>query len=364
MLLLEQLKQIQDHRGAKGRRYPLWLLMILILIAKLCGYDGYRDIADFCQRYREKLWIWLEVEKSINHPSYSTFRRTMIEVEPQHWEKVFNTWALATLPENIGRCSSIDGKSIKCTSRGGQSAEQDFVSIVSVYNHENGGVLQLKVMNNKKRSEIEVAKELLDNVKDIDSPQCFTFDALHTQTKTVEKIIDNKQNYLIAVKENQPNLYKEIEKVAQNNHQLSIASKEDNSRGRQVKREVRVYEASEQLKEKWKGLKTFAKVERQGRREGKQFKDIAYYMSNEQLSAEMLIKDIQGHWSIENQLHWVKDVTFQEDAPPRRGGYAPVNWAILFSWLITLVRRARFRTIPQARRLWANQVDEIFAFLS
>jgi hypothetical protein len=73
---------------------------------------------------------------------------------------------------------------------------------------------------------------------------------------------------------------------------------------------------------------------------------------------------ISDRLTVMQEVYWVKDVTFCEDNPPRRGGHAPVNWAILGSWLITLVRRAHFRTVPQALRLWANQVHEIFALLS
>jgi hypothetical protein len=72
---------------------------------------------------------------------------------------------------------------------------------------------------------------------------------------------------------------------------------------------------------------------------------------------------IRGHWAIENRLHWVKDVTFFEDYPPRLGGHAPVNWAIFFTWMITLVRRAGIRTVPQALRLSANRVEDVFSFL-
>ena len=363
MLLLEQLKQIPDHRGIQGRKYPLWLLMSLIIIGKFCGYEGYRPIADFCAKYREKLWSFLKIDESLDCPSYSTFRRAMIDIHPTHWEKIFNTWALATMPSKIGSCSSIDGKSIKCTSSGGQTSAQDFVSIVSVYNHENGGVLQLKVMNNKKISEIEVARELIDNLKQLPT-QCFSVDALHAQTLTVEKIIATNHNYLIAVKENQPTLYANIDKIAASEPALTQATVNDHSHGRLVQRRVSVFEAPDHLTKKWKALKTLIKVERLGLRGQQEFLETAYFISNQHLEAEIFIKDIQGHWLIENQLHWVKDVTFCEDYPPRRGGYAPVNWAILFSWLITLVRRAKFRTVPQALRLWANQIDEVFALLS
>lgn len=363
MLLLEQLKQIPDHRGVQGRKYPLWVLIILLIIGKLCGHDGYRPIADFCQKYRQKLWSLLDLELSMPSPSYSTFRRTMINVNYQHWEEAFNTWAIATMPEQIGRCSSIDGKSIKCTSEGGQTSEQDFVSIVSVYNHENAGVMQLKVMHNKKVSEIKVAKDLIEKLKDLPSRQCFSLDALHTQTKTVKQIRAVNHDYLIAVKKNQPKLYQTLEGITQNSQALSAATSQDNTHGRQVQRQVEVFTAPIHLQQKWEGLKTLIRVERSGKRQQQDFQEVAYYLSSQELGAQVFLKDIQGHWSIENQLHWVKDVTFQEDNPPRIGGYAPVNWAILFSWFITLARRAKVRTVPQARRLWANQIDELFALL-
>jgi predicted transposase YbfD/YdcC len=363
MLLLKQLKQIPDHRSGQGKKYPLWLLMIIVIIGKFCGYDGYRDLADFCRSHQKKLWEFLEIEETMSSPSYSTLRRLMIEMEPQQWEKVYNTWVKATVSEEIGHYSSIDGKSIKCTVVGGRTSEQDFVSLVSVYNHENGGVLQLKVMKNKKVSEIAVGRELIERLKDLSVRQCLTLDALHTQTETVAQIVEANHDYLIAVKENQLSLCKTIEEIDKDCTPISETIVQDNSHGRQVERKVNVYQAPEHLQQKWKGLQSLVVVECQGKREKKDFEEKAYFISSERSSAEVFLKAIQGHWSIENQLHWVKDVTFKEDKPPRQGGHSPVNWAILFSWLITLVRRAEFRTVPQARRLWANQVDTIFALL-
>lgn len=113
MLLLEQLKQIPDHRGLQGKKYPLWVLMSLVVVGTFCGYLGYRPLANFCRQHREKLWRLLEIDESIECPSYSTFRRTLLEVPSQHWETMFNVWALATVPQKLNRCASIDGKSIR-----------------------------------------------------------------------------------------------------------------------------------------------------------------------------------------------------------------------------------------------------------
>ncbi|MFN6525715.1 hypothetical protein [Nostoc sp. ChiSLP03a] len=80
------------------------------------------------------------------------------------------------------------------------------------------------------------------------------------------------------------------------------------------------------------------------------------------MSAKDALTDTQKHWGIENRLHWVRDVTFSEDFPLRRGGNAPVNWAILHNFFITLARFLGFRTIPQAQRALANQIQKVFSF--
>jgi hypothetical protein len=104
-------------------------------------------------------------------------------------------------------------------------------------------------------------------------------------------------------------------------------------------------------------------VHRTGTRAEKPFTETIYYLSSQSLSADRYMTLIRGHWAIENRLHWVKDVTFSEDYPPRLGGHAPVNWPIFFTWIVTLVCRAGIRTVPQALRLWANQVDDVFLSL-
>src|SRR5689334_541398 len=75
----------------------------------------------------------------------------------------------------------------------------------------------------------------------------------------------------------------------------------------------------------------------------------------------ILLGTMTGYWGIENRLHWVRDVTFKEDFPPRLGGNAPVNWSILHNFFITLARQLGFRTIPQAQRALSNQLELVFS---
>lgn len=363
MLLIEQLKQIQDHRRTKGRRYPLWVILMLSIMGVLSGYVGYRPLADFSCKHRELLWALFGLPETMSTPSYSTFRRTIQAVEPENLVAIFNVWALSTMPILLNRLLSIDGKSIKCTKVGGNSSEQDFISIVSVYNDDVAGVVQLQLMHNKQQSEIFVGRHMIGNLQGLPPGQTLSLDALHTQTATVQAILAAGHHYLLAVKENQPTLYKTIEFTAQTQTPISSATKEDNSHGRTVQRTVSVFTAPSELLPKWTGLNSVIMVKRTGNRQNKVFSETVYYLSSQDLDATVFMELIQGHWAIENRLHWVKDVTFDEDEPLRKGGQAPVNWAIFFTWLVTLARRTGARTVPQALRLWANQVENVFSFL-
>ena len=372
MLLIEQLKQIPDHRNVKGQKYSLWVILFMSLMGSLCGYIGYRPLADFAALHQEKLEELLELPPAKSTPSYSTFRRILLAVEPKYLATVFNVWALGTMPVLLNRLLSIDGKSIKCTSTGGNTSSRNFTSVVSVYDDETAGVVQIQIMQNKKQSEIGVAQctassyFLASNSRDLaqlPQGQTFSLDALHTQTTTVRAIAVTGHHYLITVKQNQPTLYRTIESTAQTQSAMSHTSALDTSHGRFVERSVSVFAAPPELLTKWMSLKSVIMVNRTGTRADKPFTETVYYLSSQCLLADTYLAAIRGHWAIENRLHWVKDVTFSEDYPPRLGGYAPVNWAILFTWIVTLVRRASIRTVPQALRLWANQVDAVFSFL-
>lgn len=143
---------------------------------------------------------------------------------------------------------------------------------------------------------------------------------------------------------------------------LSSASTVEDVHSRLVQRDCKVFAVPEQLQQKWTGLKTFVVIERSGFRDGQPFYDRQFYISSQMISAQELLADTIGHWGIENRLHWVRDVTFSEDFPSRRGGYAPVNWALLHNFFITIARFLGFRTIPQAQRALANQIQKVFSF--
>ncbi len=362
MTLIEQLKQLPDPRNIKGRRHPWWMILFLSLLGFLCGYPGYRPLADFCCHHQSSLRHLLDLPNGQAMPSYSTFRRSFLQVEPQGWIETFNQWALATLPEAMAGVLSIDGKSIRCTSTGGNSSEQNFVSFVSVYGHQVG-VVQLLMMENKKCSEIHVAQALIAQLPELPPGQCLSFDALHTTQATVKAVNAIEQDYLLALKSNRAETYAAVETLTQTEPALAVAVEQDHSHGRSVQRHVQVFAPPPSLQEKYARLASIGVVTRTGIRAQQPFCETVYYLSSRRWSASDLLKATRQHWQIENGLHWVKDVTFEEDDPVRKGGHAPTNWAVLNTFCITLARRQRWRTIPQALRSWANQLHQVFHFL-
>ena len=142
--------------------------------------------------------------------SYSTFCRVFQSVDAQVWVEVFNGWAVLHAPPLKGLLWSIDGKSIKCTSVGGNTSEQNFAALVSVYGQQ-AGVVHLELMYNRKESEIGVAKRLLEAVTSAPSlaqslPGGFSLDALHAQVDTLELLEARHCHYLVGLKANQKRL--------------------------------------------------------------------------------------------------------------------------------------------------------------
>jgi predicted transposase YbfD/YdcC len=371
MTLIDQLKTIADPRSPRGKRHPLWLVLFLALLGSLCGYWGYRPLEKFCHKHYQTICELLALDPNTTLlPSYSTFRRMFQQVDSQAWVDAFNVWAVLHAPELAGLLWSIDGKSIKCTSVGGNSTMQDFGCLVSVYG-QTAGVVRLELMYNAQESEIGVARRLLSAVTSTSSrgksfAGGFSLDALHAQVETLEFLESRHCHYLVGLKANQKKLYESMQHLLHHATPLTQATHTETLHGRHTRRTVQVYAAPSGLPQRWAkaGISRVVWVKRQGMRSGKLFEQVHCYLSNWILDATTFLELIRNHWQIENGLHWVKDVTLQEDYPPRRGGYAPISWAIFNSFVITLARRLGCRTVPDCIRDLANQVHQVFLWLT
>ncbi|PZD75367.1 hypothetical protein C1752_00185 [Acaryochloris thomasi RCC1774] len=164
---------------------------MLVLLGTLCGYRGYRPLADFAKEQWPILRELLALPPSTRIPSYSTFRRVLLRVDFDSLVGLFNQWSRAFITLTEPTWVAADGKSIRSTLTDYSSSYQNFVSTVSVFTHQTGVVLQLQVMENKKSSAIEVVRQLITALSG--QPVVFTLDALHCQKKQ-RHTLANKAN--------------------------------------------------------------------------------------------------------------------------------------------------------------------------
>ena len=322
--LINYLKQIPDFRHPSGRRHPLWLVLLITILGIMSGNIGYRSIERFIERHRTELIKELKIPKA-RVPSYSTVRRVMKGLDYCELTKAFNEWANQFRNELGEDWIAIDGKSLRNTVKDYNKSSQNFINMVSAFTHKRGIVMGIGVISNKKTSEIPCVQELLEilNLKGV----AFTLDALHCQKKTVEFIVESGNDYIIKVKRNQKSLFDSIKQQSEKSSPVKTYHSKEKTRGRLTERIVSVFNPPANIDEKWLKVGCVIKVQRLGNREGKEFNLVGYYLCSLEPSSKKIVSGIRQHWEIENRLHWVKDVVFQEDTSPQLAGFSPINFS-------------------------------------
>ena len=178
--LIDYLKAVEDYRAMRGRRYSLWLMLLLVILGTLSECQGYCALEDFCVRHYADLCERLRIAGK-RLPSDSTFRRLFEQLDFERLSECFNQWATEQMEWKAGDWLSVDGKSINGTVEQSRSSYQNFVSLVSVYSQRQGVVVALKQFENAQKSEIKVVEALLEQLKL--TGVVFSFDALHAQKK-------------------------------------------------------------------------------------------------------------------------------------------------------------------------------------
>ena len=237
LTLIPFLKKVNDPRKRSGKRHPLWLILLLVVLGLMFGYLGYRARETFGKSHQKLIvkTFHLTIERV---PSYSTIRRAMMLVNTSDLVESFNQWAsqFAT-PNDLTDWVSIDGKCLRSTCKNSDNSSQNFVSIVSLFSQTSGWVLKLQSFPNKKNSEIGQVQEL---VKDYPiSGKVFTLDAWHCQKETTTLITQSKNDYIIALKGNQKTLLKHAVKITENQTPKSQSQSVDISHGRHIMRKGR-----------------------------------------------------------------------------------------------------------------------------
>lgn len=176
--LIQSLQNIRDFRAVHGRRYPLWLIILLVIMGIMSGCRSYYALEDFGVRHYQALCekLGLTLKRS---PSNTTFRRVLQKLDFTVLAQQFEQWAKDNVEMELGERIAIDGKSIKSTVKQEKSDYQNFVSMVSVYSQRQGIVLATQAFEHKSTGELKVVQKLLEKlaIQDV----VVTLDALHCQ---------------------------------------------------------------------------------------------------------------------------------------------------------------------------------------
>jgi len=347
---------------ADNHAHKLIDIIMVAICAVLAGADSYVDIADFGQDREDWLHDFLELPHGI--PSEDTFARVFALLEPRELQRAFAGWIRSVVKLTGLKLIAIDGKTNRRTF-GGKNKDGTFTKalhLVSAFATANGVALG-HVATDQKSNEITAIPELL---KLLDLKGCLiTTDAMGCQGDIAADIIARGGDYLLAVKGNQGNLYRDIKAAFANpTVPRDTASTEDKGHGRIDTRVCEVITGPavfERMRHNnnWVGLHTIVKVTttRTATSTGETHTatESRYYISSdEEPTAARMNQAAREHWGVENNLHWTIDMAFREDESRIRTGNAPSNMATLRHIALNLIRGDKDRKIGvKASRLKA-----------
>lgn len=323
--LKENLKAINDPRREWGnKRHKLEDILIIGLCSTICCGEDFVDMEEFGRDREEWLRSFLELPNGI--PDSDTFRRVFERVDPSALAKSLNSW-LDSVGSSGGRSVNIDGKFI-C---GSKSKEHPAYNVVSAWVAENNITLA-EIAVDSKSNEITAIPELLDLI-DIEG-DIVTIDAAGCQTEIAAKIRDKGADYVLALKDNQETLHEDvssyfdwIEKEHPKNESTEIwKSKPEKCHGRIETREILTAKADWlEQKDEWTDICTIIRYRCTREVDGAKTVSTRHYISSFDTDAKNFGEIIRGHWSVENQLHWVLDVVFREDNARAKKNNSPLN---------------------------------------
>lgn len=362
------LADVPDFRQTRGRRHPLSAILTLSCVAMLCGYRSPSAIAEWGHNYGGG-WLCLFGFREGKAPSPSTMLRVFRGLDVRQLEQRLAMWAEEVLqslqwlepptPTSL-EAVAVDGKSL----RGSRKQGAKDAHLLSAVSHRLGVVLQ-QVAVADKSNEITAMHELLASL--VLHGRLITGDALLTQQEVARTITEHGGDYLLVVKQNQPTLLRDIQDLfftadTSPNLLADTISTVTEVRLHGGRLEERQLEASSALQgySEWPALQQVLRIRRTvtNKRTGRTSNEVAYAvtsLSREQATTAQLLTAWRGHWTIENRVHWVRDVTFDEDRQQLHVGCAHHVLAALRNTAIGLLRVAGETNIARACRRNAAQ---------
>lgn len=356
--LVKALEQVTDERKARGKRYPLAILMVMVLFAKLSGEHKPSAIAEWL-RLRERQLVDALGCKHRRTPSLNTIRRVLSQERVRaELQGVLRRFLHQQYGGQQSILVAIDGKTLRGTIPKGKSQG---VHLLAAYLPAEGvTLLQLPVAN--KENEIVAAPRLLSALDLKGRVVCG--DAMFTQRDVSMQVLAQGGDYIWTLKKNQPTLRHDVSQFFRPPLQApgwrapslteTRARKVNLGHGRFESRTLRLI-ADEHHYLDWPGLEQVFEVERRvvDQATGEVSTETVYGITSlapEQVAARQLLDWVQDYWGIENGLHYRRDVSLQEDATRMTSSSLAEVMATLNNFIVGLVRKLGFSNLAAAQR--------------
>jgi predicted transposase YbfD/YdcC len=348
--MVEHFRPLADPRVDRTKDHALIDVLVIGVCTLVCGGEGFNDMEDFGQAKAEWFRTFLKLTNGI--PSHDTFNRVFAALDPKEFLECFLRWTQSLRRAVDREIVAVDGKAL----RRAMNKKENLKYVVSAWAESNNLVLgQLKVTD--KSNEITAVPELL---RVLELSGCIvTLDAMGCQKKIAKEIMEADADYVLALKGNQETVHEEVKsfldatimetqtsrapgaKLATAAAHLAQVKKVEKDHGRL---EIRHYYQSDQLGwfadlKKWEGLQSVGVVESTREVNGEQTIERRYYLSSLALDVELFARAVRSHWGVENKVHWVMDVCFNEDQSRARTGYAAENLATLRRLALNMLKR-------------------------
>ena len=350
--VLSYFSGMKDPRVKRTRRHVFDDIVFISIAAVLSGVESWNEMEQYGTIKKEWLESFLELPNGI--PSHDTFNRFFAALDADEFEKCFLSWVKDIRQRTHGEIVSVDGKTIRGSRKSGCKS---VTHIVSAWADKNELVLgQIKV--DHKSNEIIAIPKLLEVL--LLEGCIVTIDAMGCQKKIAKKIVQRKADYILAVKDNQRELYGDIQDSFRVLPGTDFFEDIDYGHGRIETRKCTIINDLSLVEnaEKWVGLESIVKIERERyfKATGIKGNETSYYISTLK-SSEIIANGVRKHWGIENKVHWVLDVAFNEDHSRKRAGNSAKNFSNINRIALNLLKKDDTKIGVKGKRKmagWSN----------
>jgi predicted transposase YbfD/YdcC len=331
--LFAALASVEDPRARRGVRHGFVTVVAIGVCAVLAGAQTFTAIAEWAHDLTPAVRIRLGLGRTA--PSESTIRRVLQAVDAEALDGAVSAWLMTrSAPLATGlRMIAIDGKS----ARGARGPDGRAVHLLAAFDHVSGVVLGQTVVDGK-TNEINAFAPLLDRIDIIGA--IITADALHTQHRHADYLIGRDAHYVLTVKRNQPSLHRQLAALPW--AQIpTVDLTHDKGHGRIESRSMKLAAMPAGIGFPHAHLAIQLTRRRRSPTSRKWRTETVYAITDmtwSEIRADRIAEAIRGHWSIENRLHWVRDVVFAEDHSQIRAGTGPAVMATLRNLAVSLHR--------------------------